>query len=431
MIRNLGELLEQLRQEETARLDASDVKHGPTIGAMYEGLTQELLRKAIPQEFDLRIVSGFIIDGIGGTTGQLDWMLVRGEGTPVPYVPGTYQWHVRDVLAVIEIKKTLGAADLIDAIEQLRRVLATYSSWVQSKGTKDTFSLAPTYRAYSECVGETAPKPPKWKEMDPAKHAIFNVMMTDQLAPVRIIFGYHGYKTEMGLRRGFVKFLETKLNTLGYGPLQLPNLIVSNNVSLVKLGGHPYRARVSNDGYWPILASSHVNPTVLMLELLWTRISYMHAVDEVWGEDLEVERLAPLLEAMSVVNPANGMRAWMYKMIPLKSNHLTGEAHVGWEPAVLDTYQHHLVTLLCKKDVAIDDPDLLQFLSENDQEPQSFFKSLIETGLVAIDANRLVLTTTALQVMVLPDGRFVAADNNTGRLTRWVEKEMDRRRGTL
>ncbi|WP_420884141.1 DUF6602 domain-containing protein [Rhizobium tibeticum] len=73
---------------------------------MYEGLTKDLLNKAIPDGLDLKIVSGFVIDGKGGSSGQLDCMLVRGEGSPVPFVDGLFQWHVRDVLAVFEVKKT-------------------------------------------------------------------------------------------------------------------------------------------------------------------------------------------------------------------------------------------------------------------------------------------------------------------------------------
>src|SRR5687767_11023058 len=142
MIKTLGEMLEQLRQAEAKRLDAVDIKHAPTIGAMYEGLTHDILDRAIPPGLDLRVVSGFAVDGKGGTTGQLDCMLVRGEGTPVPFVSGMYQWHIQDVLAVLEVKKELFGSELGDAYDQLKSVTAISSSWLKSASGPAKFSLA-------------------------------------------------------------------------------------------------------------------------------------------------------------------------------------------------------------------------------------------------------------------------------------------------
>lgn len=42
-------------------------------------------------------------------------------------------------------------------------------------------------------------------------------------------------------------------------------------------------------------------------------------------------------------------------------------------------------------------------------------------------ATRLVLTTFQLAIVILPDGRTVAGENNTGRLERWVQRFMKRR----
>jgi hypothetical protein len=52
-----------------------------------------------------------------------------------------------------------------------------------------------------------------------------------------------------------------------------------------------------------------------------------------------------------------------------------------------------------------------------------------EIGYVALDGNFLRLTATELQCAVLPDGEFVVAENNTGRLTRHLEKLVAKRQG--
>lgn len=114
MIRTVADFLHQLVEAEVARLDAVDIVHGPTIGEMYEGLSADLLRRAVPEQLGLRVVDGFITDGLGNRSGQVDCMLVRGSGDPIPYTDA-FVWPVKDVIAVFEIKKRLHHDDLVDA----------------------------------------------------------------------------------------------------------------------------------------------------------------------------------------------------------------------------------------------------------------------------------------------------------------------------
>jgi hypothetical protein len=429
MIRTLGEMLETLRRAEARRLDEVDIKHAPTIGEMYEGLTQDVLDRAIPPGLDLKVVSGFAIDGNGGTTGQLDCMLVRGEGIPVPYAAGKFQWHVKDVLAVFEVKKTLFGDDLGEAYQQLKSVSEITSAWLHKAKGEYEFSLGASMRAYAECTGEIAPPANQWLQMDPARHLIFHTIMFDQIAPVRVMLGYFGYSTEGGLRRGFSSLLEKNLRIHGFGPPTLPNLIVADGATLVKLGGHPYHQPVKADGYWPILASSHINPTLLILEMIWTRISYLRPMAELFGEDLELELLSPFLEARPVIpdNPEQA-QGWMYRETPMSAKQLAeGPDHMEWAPVELDVQQNVVLDQLCREDVYTTEPDLLAYLTSSGRDPETFFRSLIETNLVALDGTRLVLTTVQLAIVILPDGPTVAGENNTGRLERWVQRFMERR----
>ena len=43
MIKTIADLLRELMVKEAAELDEEPVKHGPTIGAMYEGLARDIL----------------------------------------------------------------------------------------------------------------------------------------------------------------------------------------------------------------------------------------------------------------------------------------------------------------------------------------------------------------------------------------------------
>ncbi|MDU0364285.1 DUF6602 domain-containing protein [Rhizobium sp. 25PS6] len=429
MIRSIGEMLEELRQAEAVRLDESDIRHAPTIGAMYEGLTKDILNRAIPDGLDLRIVSGFVVDGSGGSSGQIDCMLVRGEGVPVPFVDGLFQWHVRDVLVVFEVKKNLFAPDLSDAYDQLLGVASIFSSWIQTPGLEGEFKMGPSLRVFSECTGMVVPSRGKWPKDQRAHQLIWHAIMTDQIAPLRVTLGYGGYSTESGLRKGFTSFLGANLNKQGFGPPSLPNLIVGDGVSLVKLSGHPWYTPVGNDGFWPILASSHVNPTYLILELIWTRISYSNPVSAIFGSDLELERLAPLLDARpQPAEPGSEKWGWVYHVNSFTPRQLKGADFDEWTPVVLDDDQNAVVTILCGDDIAVTDPRFREFLLGKGHDPETFIEALCRTTLVARDGDILQLTTKKCEVVLLPDGRYVAADNNTGRLTRWVEKYMAQRR---
>jgi len=78
MIRTVAELLRALQEAEIRQIQKAGIRHAPTIGEMYEGLTSSILDKTIPSEAGLRVVSGFVENGSGMQSGQIDCMLVFG-----------------------------------------------------------------------------------------------------------------------------------------------------------------------------------------------------------------------------------------------------------------------------------------------------------------------------------------------------------------
>ena len=118
----------------------------------------------------------------------------------------------------------------------------------------------------------------------------------------------------------------------------------------------------------------------------------------------------------------------MYRETPMSAKQLAeGPDHMEWAPVELDDEQNVVLDRLCRVDVYTTEPDLLAYLASSGRDPETFFRSLVETNLVALDSTRLVLTTVQLAIVILPDGRTVAGENNTGRLERWVERFMERR----
>ncbi|MDY0957749.1 DUF6602 domain-containing protein [Sphingomonas sp. CFBP8993] len=430
MIKSVGEMLEALRQTEAAKLGEHGIRHASTIGAMYEGLTRSLLNRTFPASMALQVVSGFVVDGYGASSGQIDCMLVRGQGRSVPYVPDVYEWHVRDVIAAFEVKKNLFGSELADAHDQLLQVAKVYSSWVQRAEEGNKFYLGPSLRAFSECTGRVLPSTGPESDMDSADRLIWHTIMTDQISPIRIVLGYGGYSTEYELRRGFLRFLDANLNRLGFGAPSLPNLFIAKGASLVKMSGHPYCAALDVNGWWPLVTSTHHNPIQLILELLWTRISHYHSIVPWFGEDLEVERLSPLIDAKPQErSPGSTEWGWQYRGWQLTAEQLSdAPSTFPWQPVELDLNRYIVVDLLCREEsLSATDPRVLSLAEEAGYDAEHFLSSLVETSLVARDGNRLVLTTVECRTVILPDGRLIAADDNTRRLTRWLERYMSDR----
>src|SRR5579885_2369504 len=188
---------------------------------MYEGLSKDLLGRAIPPQLGLRVVSGFVSDGLHGRSGQIDCMLVRNDGDPIPYTD-QFVWHIKDVIAVFEIKKTLLGEELADAIAHLGVVRELESSYFRTfLGDNETPMDADTvesgYRAFAETTGVIGTYD-NVHTLPTGLQSIFHTVLLEPFKTVRVILGYDGFKTESGFRRSLVSELDKRLGTKGYGP---------------------------------------------------------------------------------------------------------------------------------------------------------------------------------------------------------------------
>lgn len=427
MIQTVADFLLELRNLEARRLAGVTITHGPTIGAMYEGLSRDLLERAIPSALGLRLVNGFVTDGLGNQSGQIDCMLVRGEGSQLPYTD-SHLWHVKDVVAVLEIKKTLYGTELIDAFDHLRGVQVLHSTYMQSqRASGDSVDVSSALRAFAETTGIVPPAYEALGSLSVSDQLLFHTLVNEQVSPIRIVFGYDGFQTERGFRRSLFSRLQsivaagTDEGVRGYGAGSFPQLIVSGGYSLCKANGQPFSARFREDG-WPFYFSASVNPLQLLLEYVWTRLSQQFGVGGLWGEDLTVEQLHPYLIAQ--IREQEGRLGWFYEFVDTGDAQLAAAGgYAEWEPAQLTDEGFVLVQRLCAgSQVLWDDPELLAFLASRGVDSAELKASLLDTGLVAMSGQEMELITELCQCVTMPDGTLVAGENNTGRLTRWVQR---------
>jgi len=159
-----------------------------------------------------------------------------------------------------------------------------------------------------------------------------------------------------------------------------------------------------------------------MLELIWTRLGERFEVGLPWGEDLHLEMFHLFLSARGTRGET--VDGWEYRYVPLTKAQLTAEkGPTEWRPVFLSLPQFVKINLLCKGEVIdVSDDEFINFVGSYGLSVEDFVASLLGTGLVAMNCTRIELITEECACVILPTGQFVAAENNTGRLTRWVEK---------
>lgn len=419
MIKNISDFLHGIIAEEKNKLNAYKLKHGPTIGKMYEGLTSSILEKSIPESLDLQIVGGMIHDHEGNLSGEIDCMLVKGKGEKIPYV-NSYKWHVKDVLAIFEVKKNLFSDSLADSFEHLRDVTQGYYSYIENSGEDSVFNVEPARRAFKEITGQFPNFDPE--KTDSTNEFIYHTLVTEQISPIRIVIGYNSYKTEYNTRKAMLEYLQKNIMTRGFGIGSFPQLFICGDFSLIKLNGQPYSS-IMQDDYWDFYASSNEKPILLLLELIWTKLTNELDISLPWGEDLIDENLARLLGGKIVSK--GEMKGWDYRYVDIPNSELKDRSpSKEWEPLFVDAKTFTAFNILCKNGfIDINDSLFTEFLSDNGINKNDFIASLIRTGYVATNANKLELSTYECRCAILPDGRYAVGEDNSGRFMRWLEKQ--------
>ncbi len=416
MIETVAELLEALKEKEVAKLlEYDDIEHPVMIGDMYEGLTQDLLKRSLFRGLDLRVVSGKVKFPDGSYSLQMDAMIVIGDGELVPYTKN-WLYPPEQVIAVVEVKKTLYSTALDEAFQNLGSL------------KREFFDIhIPFLRKLYRRVGQgELPADGDLRKLPPSREMLAWALLAEIALPVRIVFGYGGYKSESTLRKGFIDYLERISDAgpkAGYGAAGLPSLIVCGTSALVKQNGMPFSAFTDRRDLWLLYGSAGQGAIAFVIEAVWTRLCIRGLVSPaVFGDDMDVEQPTPLLFAEAVVEAGGG--GWKYIPYEPKAKIVASvEPKRACEPTYLTDDESVLLNYLCTVNEL--DPETDEFwhawaASVGDGMEESLEKLRI-AGLVARDHDgRVILLTDSCRVGCHPDHGWVAGEDSTGRFTRWM-----------
>lgn len=416
-IRTVEEMFSQFLQKERAVLDKHEIKHGPTIGAMYEGLTRDALDRTLPSGADLRVVAGFVRGATGTLSKQIDCMLVTGEGERVPHTD-SWIYDVQHVIAAIEVKKSLHGNDITDGYDNL-------ASLMQIDRSRCAERPRLARHAFQTITGCAWPRDrSKLLAIDPQLDLLCHITTVEAATPLRILLGYHGFTSLDKLAIGVIDDLDERVGTKGAGPFTWPHLIANASGSIVKGHGMPWGVPLV-DGWWHAMLRLDARPTYPLLELIWSRLNYMGHVDPIaFGDDLDMEVMRPLLSAR-FLDPSRGWEVEAIRPSKPARTQLASDqpATEGWQPVEFEDRDSWLITQLCNEGMV--DVGALPAGGALAAHVAEALARLRGHGIVGPDPTRPSewhLLTTKLQTVILPDGRFVGGENATGRLTRWVNR---------
>ena len=347
MIETASDFLEQFKKYALSRIekDDKDIKHTVAIGDNFEGLTAELLNKAIFKDLNLKMVErSFIYNDSGAISDELDCLLVVGDGQKMSFA-NRYKYHIKDVIAVFQVKKNLYANDIDDSHQNLRSVIE-----VSEPRNAEPFVGRLLRDAYKLLTSKELPDKER-RERFTDRENIYHYLMMEAFHPLRIVIGYYGYTTEYGLREGFVKKMEQIVKdgpVRGYSPGSFPSLFICGNSTIIKNNGMPMTIPLTDDDfYFHILTSSSGRPMYHLLELIWTRLSYKFGISStIFGDDFDSEATHPFLSCKEKkIDEENW--GWEFMYHPLTRKQLSMPlVPIPWTPTEIDREKYSILNVL-------------------------------------------------------------------------------------
>lgn len=427
MIETVAQFLEEFKEKALKQIkdQDGDITHTVTVGDIHEGLTAEILNRSIFRGLNLRIVkNSFIYNDEGKLSKEMDCMIVIGDGQKISFTE-RYKYHIKDVIAVIQVKKKLYKGSLDDAHQNLRSVIDT-----ASPRDGESFMTKLQRDAYKSLVTKELPQRSSVHSLDWREQMIFHFLQLQAFWPVRILIGYESYKTEHKLREGFVEHLEllTKDGPRpGYNPISFPDLMICGNTSIIKNVGMPFAFPLNFDKefYWEILMTSPKNPMYFLLEFIWTRLSYQFSLgSHFFGDDHSADAVHPFIKCKErKLDEVNF--GWEYFYNEISDEQLSKPLEsIPWEPHQVETFEQVLlISMFETGEITIDD-ELHKFCSKHGCSIEDIVKTWKEKRIAYKDGDKIILLLDEPIILTGPNDNFYIGENKNGEMMNWFSKRI-------
>ena len=412
----LADLIEKLKDKEKKVLNNHVVEHPTLIGEMYEGLTKKILKEIDMPHPGIKVVSG-IIRFKQEQSGQIDCMIVIGEGERIPNTDH-FSYPIDQVIAVFEVKKNLFSREMGSAYSHLDKVFQQSKNDLKSKQDEGELNFD-TVRPAEEFINLFGKTPPHYEDMGGLlweQKVVYHSLVRDWLAPLRIVIGYNGFKSESALRSSVFKIYEGKELQEGYGVQNMPNLMISDGFSLVKMNGMPYKGIWDDDMGWCWIGSSNANPILLIMEILFDRIELLFKKQPYRGEDLSEEPLFPLIYSMP------SLQGWTMTPMPSKVPK-RDDIDTHWSPIKLSDLDVEFLKILNDNgSLHIDCEHIWRFkMRHKIEDLLECMEHILSNRVILFDHGHFSISHSRWSVAKV-NGIYFCGDNAGKRFQNWVSK---------
>jgi len=426
MIETVSEFLEEFKKKglnEIASKDG-DITHTVTIGNMFEGLTSELLNRSIFKGLNIKIVNNsFIYNDSGVLSKEMDCMIVIGDGQKISF-SNQFKYHIKDVVGVIQVKKRLFKDSLDDAHQNLKSVIDT-----AEPRDGEMYMRRIQMDSYKLLMGKVMPLTKDISKKSWREQMIFHFLLMQSFWPIRILIGYESYKTEFGLREGFVNHLDDLVKDgprAGYNPISFPDLMICGENSIIKNIGMPFGYPIQNDQefYWEILQTTNNRPMYLLLEMIWTRLSYRFGLgSEIFGDDFALDAFHPFLNCkerkMDEMN-----YGWEYNYHGLTRKELSKPlVPIDWKPIEINKVESTILFTLINTHKIKCDKDLIEYLEKEKVTLDDFAEGLSKKRIAYKEGNEIILLMDLPIISFATDGKTYIGENKSGEMSNWIKKQ--------
>lgn len=411
MLQTISDFLQTLLDKEKEFLSKQDITHPGIIGDMYEGLAKEILNKAIFQGLNLSVRDGFVRGPDKKLSKQIDCMIVEGEGELIPHT-NHYVYDFENVIAILESKKTLYSEELSEAYANLLSFSDRFNP-----STKMNIKYSDLVQPFQEITKKEFPKDPK--TLNEKDQLIYHYLVIMYAMPLRIIFGYNGYETELGFRDGYVNYLEKRMGQKHYGPNSMPDLIICNDYSIIKINQQPYQIQSLRDNFFTLFATGVNKPIYYLLLQLWYKLQFRYNLSpEIWDDGSD-----SLLQVKRYIDVRLGRRninewGWEYKYFHLTHKELEDvPPKENWEPFIVSKNAWIVAQMFKDRDII----ENITNVGIPELELNSIIKELCDTGLFILDNQKLICNAKYLVCFMDRYHNYIC-DNNDGDIEIWLKR---------
>lgn len=426
MIETVSEFLEEFKKKgiDEIALKDGDITHTVTIGNMFEGLTSEILNRSIFKGLNLKIVNNsFIYNDSGVLSKEMDCMIVLGDGQKISFSK-QYKYHIKDVIGVIQVKKKLFKNSLDDAHQNLISVIDT-----AEPRDGEMYMTNIQADAYKLLMGKVMPLTKDISSKSWREQMIYNYLLMQSFWPIRILIGYESYQTEFGLREGFVNHLEDIVKDgpkSGYNPISFPDLMICGENSIIKNIGMPFGYPIQNNQefYWEILQTSNNRPMYLLLELIWTRLSYRFELgSEIFGDDFELDSFHPFLKCKETkIDEINF--GWEYSYHELTKKQLSEPlVPIDWKPIEINKIESTILFTLINTHKIKCNKELIEYIEKEKSTLDELVNNLTRKRIAYQEGDEIILLLDLAIISFAPDGKTYIGENKSGEMYNWMSKQ--------